>query len=97
MQSFGAVPVDFKHPLMQPGDALVIPAQNASQHPPDPRKTTLVEFFTTPASAWFATYSGDIGASFYASIFGPLPFAFGGVPPDTVFVYISKQSADDPH
>jgi hypothetical protein len=33
------------------------------------------------------THDWRLGAGFYASVFGPLPFAFGAAPPDRYRVY----------
>jgi len=35
-----------------------------------------------------------VGAGFYASVWGPLPFAFGQVPPERVLVYVAGQPPD---
>jgi hypothetical protein len=39
------------------------------------------------------TWSEDVGAVFYSSVPGPLPFAFGKVPPENVVVYVWKAGA----
>jgi hypothetical protein len=36
---------------------------------------------------WLATMNLQVGAGFYADVFGPLPFAFGRVPPERFTVY----------
>jgi 4-amino-4-deoxy-L-arabinose transferase-like glycosyltransferase len=36
---------------------------------------------------WVRTHDWRLGAGFYASVFGPLPFAFGAAPPDRYRVY----------
>ena len=44
------------------------------------------------APVYHLEYAG-IGAGFYASSWGPLPFAFGRVPPEIVSVYVWKPAA----
>jgi len=90
MQEFGALPVDFKHPELKTGELVAIPAVNTNLRPPDPRYSTLLDILMVPGPAWLTTWNPDVGAGFYASLRGPLPFAFGRVPPEIVSVYILK-------
>jgi 4-amino-4-deoxy-L-arabinose transferase-like glycosyltransferase len=90
MQSFGAWPLDFNHSEIKSGDILIIPGQNSNVAAPDPQTTTLLEVYKTPLFPWFATWSSKVGASFYSTGGGPLPFAFGRIPPEKVFVYLWK-------
>jgi len=90
MEQFGGKPVDFKHPELTTGDFVAIPAINTNIRPPDPRYSTLLDVFTVPGPGWFTTWNYKVGAAFYASLLGPLPFAFGAVPPEQVSVYVLK-------
>jgi len=45
------------------------------------------EIVTVPQSPFLATMSQPVGAGFFASIAGPLPFAFGRVPPEKTVVF----------
>ena len=88
MQSFGAWPLDFNHSEIKSGDILIIPGQNSNVVAPDPQTTTLLEVYKKPLFPWFATWSSKVGASFYSTGGGPLPFAFGPIPAEKVFVYL---------
>jgi hypothetical protein len=79
MSHHGAAALDFKSSVLRPGDAIAVPSNNTNLLPPDPRKADLVEL-----------YKSTLGAGFYASVLGPLPFVFGHVPPEVVAIYILK-------
>jgi len=90
MNADGASALDVKRSDLKPGDALAVPSNNTNLFPPDSRKTDLVEIYRVPGPWLLATCNDTMGAGFYASVWGPLPFAFGRVPPETVSVYILK-------
>jgi len=96
MQSCGAWPLDFRSPVAAAGDILIIPSENSNLRLPEAKKATLLEVFNMPAYPWFATHNRAIGAGFYSSGWGPLPFAFGHVPPENVFVYEFIPEASPP-
>jgi 4-amino-4-deoxy-L-arabinose transferase-like glycosyltransferase len=96
MQTFGALMLDDKH-ILRSGDVLIIPSENTNLLPPDPQATEEIDSFSASISPWIAIWSPAVGAGFYASIGGPLPFAFGGGPPDRLFVYILKQPVETKH
>lgn len=87
MQSFGAVAFDTKRSRLRPGDGLVVPANNTNLMPPDSGNGDLLEVVTVSGPHWLTTWSPTVGAGFYASTMGPLPFAFGRVPPESASVY----------
>jgi hypothetical protein len=70
------------------GDLLVVPLNNSNVHQPDPQKARPWKALRISGPPWLTTNSKDLGAGFYASLWGPLPFAFGIVPPETVLVYV---------
>jgi hypothetical protein len=43
-----------------------------------------------PASSGLATWQPELGAGFYSSVSGPLPFGFGKVPAESAYVYRIK-------
>jgi hypothetical protein len=96
MQSFGARPLDVNHAEIQAGDLLVQPGQNSNALPPDPKIATLLENFSRPEFAGFATMSLEGGAGFYSQLWGPLPFAFGCIPPEKVSIYVLKLPSKNP-
>jgi 4-amino-4-deoxy-L-arabinose transferase-like glycosyltransferase len=100
MQSYGAQPVDIHSFRFNPGLVIVIPENNSNVFgiPPGvPASQQLVEIKTNP---WIATMRPEVGAGFYFSGWGPLPFAFGAVPPERYHVMTllppSSQAAAQP-
>jgi 4-amino-4-deoxy-L-arabinose transferase-like glycosyltransferase len=90
MEELGASMMDFQNSQLKSGDLLVVPPNNTNAEPPDPQTATLLETFTIPGERWLTTFNASVGGGFYASAIAPLPFAFGPVPPDKVFVYALK-------
>lgn len=87
MSQLGASPLDFKSAILRAGDLVAIPSNNTNVLPPAPGKAVLVEIYSESGSPFLATVSETLGASFYASVLGPLPFVFGPVPPENVAIY----------
>jgi hypothetical protein len=87
MDKLGALPVDLNHPKPQAGDILVIPAHNTDIYRPAPEIVARREVLTIRNPSMLATWNAAVGAGFYASVVGPLPFGFGKVPAETVFIY----------
>jgi hypothetical protein len=90
MQAKGARPVDFEHPEVAAGDFLAMPELNSNEVPMNPQKASLDRVFSVRDFSWFATLNEKVGAGFYSSYWGPLPFAIGRVPPLQVSVYALK-------
>ncbi len=87
MQAFGAWPLDVNHLEVKPGDFLIIPEKNPNTAAPDSRISTRVDTFALPIFPGLATMSLEAGAGFYFSRWGPLPFAFGNIPPENLSAY----------
>ena len=52
-----------------------------------PAATEVLEPFLIPTTTWLATMHPLMGAGFYASGTGPLPYVFGAVPIDEYHLY----------
>jgi 4-amino-4-deoxy-L-arabinose transferase-like glycosyltransferase len=95
MQSYGAQPVDVQTFRFTPGIVIVVPQNNTHifRLPAGvPVSQQTVEIKTNP---WIATMSPAVGAGFYASVWGPLPFAFGVVPPERYHLVTLLASPND--
>lgn len=92
LQLKGGRPVDTARGGLAPGDWLVVPAQNANAFLINPANAGPVETLAMSDCdwPWFATFNYEVGAGFYSQFWGPLPFAFGHVPPATVAGYVLK-------
>jgi hypothetical protein len=88
MDSLGALALDAEHTALQRGDLIATPQNNVNFSPLGSDLVVLREIITVAGPRWMTTMSGEVGAGFYASLRGPLPFAFGLVPPERVVVCV---------
>ncbi|MGB7748538.1 MAG: glycosyltransferase family 39 protein [Verrucomicrobiia bacterium] len=93
MDALGALPLDIRHSALKPGDTLVVPENNTSLFPVNSGTSALKGTIAVSGPRWLTTWSRPAGAGFFAAAEGPLPFAFGPVPPETVSVYALKSPA----
>jgi Dolichyl-phosphate-mannose-protein mannosyltransferase len=78
MQRFGARPIDFLSSTMDRGDVLIVPENNADAFKmPSPEFVASSEVIEVALPEPLFTMRWRSGAGFYASFYGPLPFAFG--------------------
>lgn len=92
MEQHGAKAVDIENPAMQPGEFLVLPDNNTNIYTPDyyiPRQSVaLMQTYRFPAGTWVASMRQEpVGAGFYASKWGPLPYVFGPVPMEDYWLF----------
>jgi hypothetical protein len=90
-----------KRSVPKPGDFLAIPLNNSNMSPPNSKQAHPWKALLFQGPRHMTTASKEVGAGFYASAWGPLPFAFGDVPPETVLVYVlgstsPKSQAEQP-
>lgn len=81
MEACGFQPLDV-HQRIIPGDVLILPENNTNvpQLPPQVfSEVGRVEYVACPI---LTTMSAPVGAGFYASVWGPLPFVFCAVSPE---------------
>ena len=90
MQKLGARAVDFKHAQQLPGDILVLPQHNTDVNQPSPEISLFRETLSVPNPSRLGAWCRDVGAGFFSSVVGPLPFGFGGIPPEIVYVFEFK-------
>lgn len=87
MSQSGAWPLIFKNTTLKPGDLVAIPSNNTNLLPLAPGKGVLLQIYSEPGPPLVTTVSSTLGAGFYASLIGSLPFVFGPVPRETVAIY----------
>lgn len=90
MAQAGATALDFNRSILKPGDLMVVPMGNTSVQLPASNQANLIDVVSVPVAERLATWNQKVGAGFYASGYGPLPFAFGAVAPETAAVYVWK-------
>ena len=83
MEQLGAQPVDALDFRIRPGDFVAVPENNArfAGFPPDMSFQTEA-VLELPNRSGAAVLNWQLGAGFYSSYWGPLPFAFGPAPPE---------------
>jgi hypothetical protein len=87
MRLLGARPVDFLATTMQPGDTLVVPENNTDAfNLPAPQFVAASQLLEIPLQEPLFTMRWRRGAAFYASFYGPLPFAFGPLEAERYYI-----------
>jgi len=81
MELLGAHPVVVNDPPHRPGDYLAVAGDRAFFEL-RPRFITSSDVIQVPVNLGITTTESNLGAGFYSSDLGPLPFAFGPVPPE---------------
>jgi 4-amino-4-deoxy-L-arabinose transferase-like glycosyltransferase len=82
MESYGFQQLDEQKSRIVPGDVLILPENNTNLPELNMElfgKIGMIELMPCPI---LTTMQSAVGAGFYASAWGPLPFAFGAVPPE---------------
>jgi hypothetical protein len=93
MEKNGASALDLQHLELTQGDYIAMPSDNSNVYP---LKEPVAELktFAVPVSGWLSTMNKETGAGFYASLWGPLPFAWGATPPQIVTVFAYDPSGE---
>lgn len=86
MEKLGAKPADLRNSAFHVGDILVIPENTSNSFGPPPGFGLAGTIMNFNLDGSLATMSQPLGAGFYASVWGPLPFAFGPVPRERYLV-----------
>jgi 4-amino-4-deoxy-L-arabinose transferase-like glycosyltransferase len=81
MQNLGLRPLDIRTTVLYPGDLLVIPGNSPNVVNPSTDVGLRTVLQTAPPSV-ISTMDRAAGAGFYASAWGPLPFAVGKTHPE---------------
>jgi hypothetical protein len=94
MEQEGWSAMVWRRDVVKPGELIAAASNNYGvpvffQGPDD---VELIEKVVSPEPRWLHTMSNSIGAGFYASSRGPLPFALGQSPPDRYQVWRARKS-----
>ena len=80
MQERGARAIDVKRSFLRPGDRVVYPSNNANRVALPKGSSRRIDVLEIAPPRQLTTIGAQVGAGFYSSGWGPLPFAFGEVP-----------------
>jgi hypothetical protein len=86
-QRAGFLPLDYRHPAIETGDAIIKPEGITNPIALPPGTVELTRSIELEPFPCLSTMSLAIGAGFYADVWGPLPYAFGRVPREQYRVY----------
>jgi hypothetical protein len=82
VESLGLAPLDLTAPQAHSGDFVVVAENNSHFAKVLPAFIASDEDVELPLKSWATTICFELGAGFYASSWGPLPYAIGPVPSD---------------
>lgn len=80
LESRGIAPLELSDPQAHSGDFVVIARNNSHFAKIMPSFIASQENVEVPLKSWATTISSDLGAGFYSSYWGPLPYVIGPVP-----------------
>jgi 4-amino-4-deoxy-L-arabinose transferase-like glycosyltransferase len=87
MEAAGGRSVDFNRPVFRRRDFLAMPSNNSATRVPSKQLGTVLRVVEAPLCNWLTTWDPDVGAGFYASFDGPMPFVFGSFPPELFSIF----------
>jgi len=96
MESLGFNALDVQRSQIKPGNVLAIPENNTGIAPPNSEAIARQEKIEVRGPDFISTMNVQVAAGFYASLRGPLPFAFGKVPPESVLLFFLKTNGPAP-
>jgi hypothetical protein len=86
LEKLGGQALDMRHPGLRDGDVLAVPLNNTNLNPPPAPSGA----FYVSGPRFLADMNLYIGAGFYSSSDGPLPFVLGHVPPENIIIHVWK-------
>jgi len=99
MQSFGFVPADEKNSDFRVGDRIILP-ENTTEQVGIPRRfpyTWAEQSLDFETHYHVTTIGWQVGAGFYSSYWGPLPFAIGQIAPERYWILRLESSNENWH
>jgi len=96
MESLGAKPMVAQNDGFSPGGVAAVPENNTNTFAIRPELVQSESTLTLEMHQWVTTMHTQLGAGFYSSLWGPLPFAFGRVPAERYRLVrlVSREQAD---
>lgn len=91
MQQRGALALDMQRTRLEVGDVVIMPDNNASLlFGPPPNSARLAATLELAPMRYVSTMRPHTDAGFYSDNWGPLPFAFGRVPPERYQIMVME-------
>jgi 4-amino-4-deoxy-L-arabinose transferase-like glycosyltransferase len=86
MQQAGYRPIDYSLLDLDPGTLIILPRGNTNVEPLPEGVARMEGSIEAPTRSPGIVVNGQLHAGFHSDVFGPLPIAFGEVPPQQCFV-----------
>ena len=93
MEKNGAMALDLQHLQLTEGDYIAMPSDNSNVYPLKEPVTEL-ETFAVPVTGNLTIMNKETGAGFFASLWGPLPFAWGRSDAQSVTIFAYDPTGD---
>jgi hypothetical protein len=90
MEALGGKALVFEKTLLEPGNIIIVPLQNTNVKIPPENYMEKIDVLRFDQFRLAATMSFTLGAGFYSSVWGPLPYAIGKTAPEEYLVYRVK-------
>jgi 4-amino-4-deoxy-L-arabinose transferase-like glycosyltransferase len=90
LERAGAKSVRFNRSVIEPGDWLLVPKNSPGVERPHPNSVVVVERLEYELPQLAAVMNYELGAGFYSSVWGPLPWSFGPVSPESFEILSPK-------
>ena len=87
MEKEGVRTIDLDRDVLERGDALILLNNNTNPRFNPKDSTYLIDEYKHPGGRWLYTNSTNVGAGFYSSAIGPIPYAFAWGLPDEYRVW----------
>jgi 4-amino-4-deoxy-L-arabinose transferase-like glycosyltransferase len=86
MEQRGGRALDAQSSRLGPGEVLVVPDNNTNTFPLDRRMLKLRETLEIRTFSRISTMNRQVRSGFYASVWGPLPYAVGVISPEKYYI-----------
>jgi hypothetical protein len=96
LEKIGAKAVDYERSVISPADRLLIPLNNIRVQFPPRDSVDLLGTLSVPGPWGLTVHHGELGAGFHSDYWGPLPLAFGPVPPEKTLLWRPRSTLKYP-
>jgi hypothetical protein len=96
LEERGGRAIDVQRSRLLPGDVVAIPSNNSNVFSLPRKRAEQLETIEVAVPRWLTPMNVVLGAGFYSSVFGPLPWAFGAVPAERYEIFAVRRPIQFP-
>jgi hypothetical protein len=96
LEGRGGRAIDVQRSRLLPGDVVAIPSNNSNVFSLPRKRAEQLETIEVAVPRWLTPMNVVLGAGFYSSVFGPLPWAFGAVPAERYEIFAVRRPIQFP-